>query len=258
MLSRFDRLECFAMPSAEFTYPEGIKVLKTVTSASKESLQSLLIEGFFHTPDEIIMGEHVSFDGVTKYILSLNNLKKLGIDFFILTDDFVNALSTSSAKLEKLKINASFISFSTKNISQISWLNLTKACPKMKVEISVDSTVETPTISIPILLEPVLPINKIRLEINDLYYRHAQPKIGAVLQHISNHFSGSLVKFEMDIDNRDDPIDGVLQIFVQSCPRLLHLTVSAHFASPHTQQHILDLIQARRLEQRQCPRKPRS
>ncbi|XP_059175900.1 uncharacterized protein LOC131955698 [Physella acuta] len=258
MLSRFDRLQCFAMPFAKFFYTEGIKVLKTVTSASKETLQSLLIEGFFHTPNEIIMEEPVSFDDVTKGILSLNNLKKLGIDFFVLTDDFVNALCTSSAKLEKLKINSSYITFSTKNISQISWLNLTKAFPKMKVEISITSIVEFPTISIPVVLEPVLPISKIRLDIRKNYHPNDEPNIGAVLRHISTHFSRSLVKFEMDIDNRDHPIDEVLKIFVQSCPHLLHLTVSAHFASPHTQQHVLDLIQARRLQQCKYPRKPRS
>ncbi|XP_059175902.1 uncharacterized protein LOC131955700 [Physella acuta] len=252
MLSRFDRLECFAMPFAKWQVLEGTKVFDAVISASKETLQILMIEGFFHILRELIVGIPVDFDAVTNNILSLKNLKKLGIDYFVLTDDFVNALSTSCIKLKTLRICVPFCGVDTKIITQSCWVNLVKDFPTMTVELSFAGLFEDPTVSIPAVLDPVLPINKIRLDLRDGYNRHTEPNIGAVLLHISTHFSRCLVKFEMDIDNFDNPIDGALEILVRNCQRLLHLKASAHFASPHTRQRVLDLIQARRQRLIEC------
>ncbi|XP_059175914.1 uncharacterized protein LOC131955708 [Physella acuta] len=252
MLSRFDRLQCFAMPFAKWRLIDGIKVLDAVISASKETIQSLMIDGFFHTFIVLFPQEPVNFDNVTNNILSLKKLKKLGIDYFVLTDDFVNALSTSCAQLETLRICAPYVCVATKTITQSCWVKLMRVFPTKKVEFSsINSLTEDASVSVPAVLDPVLPINKIRLNILCLD-TNAIPNTGAVLQHISTHFSRSLVKFEMNIDNLDGPIDGALEIFVRNCPRLLHLKVSAHFASPHTQQRVLDLIQARRQRLIEC------
>lgn len=58
----------------------------------------------------------------------------------------------------------------------------------MKVEFSFTNVIDNPTVTIPIVLAPVLPINKIKVMINYCYDPYAEPKMAAVLHYISTHF----------------------------------------------------------------------
>ncbi|XP_059139932.1 uncharacterized protein LOC131928045 [Physella acuta] len=251
-LSKFDHLEYFGMPFLQCGVVEAVKIVTTVLLSSKETLQSLMIEGFFQPSFIAITVLPRSFISLIDGVLSLNCLRKLGIDYFLLTYGLLNSLSASNAKLETLKIGVTILYPLPNIISKSAWLNLMNAFQKLKIVFSFDGFVSDPSVSIPAILDPVIPIHNIRLIIGDNYDHTNELKMAAVLQHISTHFSRSLVKFEMDIDNYDDPIDAALETFVQKCRRLLHLKVSAHFASPHTQQRVLELIQARKQRLEDC------
>lgn len=122
VVSRSRHLQHFGMPFAFWRISDGITLLDTVLSVSKGTLKSLFIEGFFQT--DTLDRPPVEFDRVTRGILSLSNLTKLGIDYCFLSDAFVNALSRSHAKLKKLKLHDNRHVWYIADIHQSSWVAL--------------------------------------------------------------------------------------------------------------------------------------
>lgn len=127
MLSRAPKLQHFKMPLALWRVPAGKNVLNTLLSVSRCTLQSLMIHGFFLPPN---FGQKpAEFDQLTSGILSLNHLTKLGIDYFILNDAFIDALARSTTKLQKLKMFDMDVQSTLPNVTHKSWQNLvSKSC----------------------------------------------------------------------------------------------------------------------------------
>ncbi|XP_059155700.1 uncharacterized protein LOC131940841 [Physella acuta] len=236
LVSRLDRLKCFKMAKAQWPIEEGNNLINTVLTTSRGTLQSLDIDGFFE--EESLAEKPVKLDQLTTGILSLTRLTKLGIDYILLTDDFVTSLSRSHAgQLQKLKLVASVILYETTPhlISRKAWVNLTDACPAMKVAFYVDLDIlEDSDFEI---LDPVLPIYKINfLEGYSLY------ELDDVLEYIAENFRKSLVKLESDLDINNAPTDDVFLQFVRKCRRLRCVNVSDYYLEPETEKTVMKLI----------------
>ncbi|XP_059155687.1 uncharacterized protein LOC131940835 [Physella acuta] len=236
LVSRLDRLQCFKMTKAQWPIEEGNNLINTVLTTSRGTLQSLDIDGFFE--EKSLAEKPVKLDQLTTGILSLTRLTKLGIDYILLTDDFVTSLSRSHAgQLQTLKLVASVILYGTTPhlISRKAWVNLTDACPAMKVAFYVDLDIlEDSDFEI---LDPVLPIYKINfLEGYNLY------ELDDVLEYIAHNFRKSLVKLEGDIDSDNVLTDDVFLQFVRKCRRLRCVNVSDYFLKPETAKTAMKLI----------------
>ncbi|XP_059173869.1 F-box only protein 39-like [Physella acuta] len=257
MLSGLDRLHCFQMSSAQWPLHEGIKVMDTVLTVSRGTLQSLVIDGFFEATS--LAQRPAEFERVTNGILSLNRLTKLGIDYQLLTDSFVTALSRShTGQLKVLKIVASKLENNTPLIKERAWLCLTKACPAMKVAYTVDGMPSF--MAIYNALDPCLPIYKIRLllaekpqslELDDF-------TVAVVLSLFMVSFWRRLVKFEMDIASKSELIDLTFLMLVTQCEKLLYVKTSANFHYPDTLSVAERLIQQRKRQhdETQCVETP--
>ncbi|XP_059153239.1 uncharacterized protein LOC131939009 isoform X2 [Physella acuta] len=121
----------------------------------------------------------------------------------------------------------------------------TKACPKMKVAFNLDVWVLDYSQSNMDILDPALPIYKLRLTYGLRYdvdfwnYDYASVK----LKYIVKHFRHCLVKLEADIFNEEDDllcsiyynpevIDGAVVHLVKQCYRLMQVKFSALFENP--------------------------
>ncbi|XP_059153242.1 uncharacterized protein LOC131939010 [Physella acuta] len=245
MLSSLDRLQCFKMSSAQWPLHEGIKVIDTVLTVSRGTLQSLVIDGFFEATS--LAQRPAEFDRVTNGILSLNRLTKLGIDYGLLTDEFVTTLSGSHAgQISKLKLVISGLQdYYLPKIAHECWLKLTEACPTMKVAFTLDIWVLDLAQSYVDILDPALPIYKLRLTYGlrfaASFWSCGYPSYK--LKYIVKHFRHSLVKLEADTFNEEDRLlcstllnhgtmDEAVLHFVTHCYRLLHVKFSALFENP--------------------------
>ncbi|XP_059153254.1 uncharacterized protein LOC131939020 [Physella acuta] len=238
ILSRSQHLKHFGMPFAFWRISDGIKVLDTVLSVSKGSLQSLFVEGFFQS--DAIHPQSDEFDRVNNGILSLNRLTELGIDYVFLSDAFVNAMARSYARLKKLKLFDNHYLMYRVEIQQSSWVKLTQACPEIKVALYTNSDSDW----IITMLDPVLPIYDLRMNMSVLrYFRRGS--VARLLEHIKTNFSHSLVELHM-VAGKKEKIDGVFLRLVRQCTHLVHVNVSARFTNPKIKKTVLDIIQKRR------------
>ncbi|XP_059153237.1 uncharacterized protein LOC131939007 [Physella acuta] len=249
ILSSMDKLQDFHMTSSLWPLQEGLRVILTVLSVFRGTLRSLVIDRFFS--DDSILQPSTVVDQLTRGILALPRLAKLGVDYFLVTDDFVTALSKSHAgQLKVLKLTVKDLNPRTPKILKTTWVQLKKACPSLKVAFQIDGWVISPSVAIPAILDPVLPIYKIRLMIGSKFVLLDTDKLkmATVLQHITTSFSQSLVKFEMEVDNYIDPIDASFKRLVQNCRHLIRVKVWAFFSGQHTRRLVLGHIQARKLQ----------
>ncbi|XP_059178006.1 F-box only protein 39-like [Physella acuta] len=252
MLSSLDRLHCFQMSSAQWPLKEGVKVMDTVLTVSRGTLQSLVIDGFFDTT--AATKRPAEFERVTNGILSLNRLTKLGIDYQLLTDSFVTALSRShTGQLKVLKIVASKLEENTPLIKERAWLCLTKACPEMKVAFTIDGIHSFEAIYN--ALDPDLPIKKIRLRHTPKrrtgnWYLSTMVAISVIIKNRYRH----LVKFDLDIKCKHMLIDTVLLLLVKECKELLYVKTTADLYYSNTMMVVDRVLQQRK---RQCPELPR-
>ncbi|XP_059173863.1 F-box only protein 39-like [Physella acuta] len=245
LLPSLDRLQYFQMSSANWPVREGFKVMDTILTVSRGTLQSLVIDGFFDTAT--LTKRPAEFERVTNGILSLNRLTKLGIDYQLLTDSFVTALSRShTGQLKVLKILARHMDRNTPRISKNSWLTLIKACPTLKVAFNIDGL--NSYITIVDILDPVLPIYKIRLMLKSSLEPSEWDGIctSAVLGLITINFRHSLVKFEMEVGRRSCLIDLAFIMLVKSCHQLMDVKTWAHFTYPTTATTVRAILQERR------------
>ncbi|XP_059173838.1 F-box only protein 39-like [Physella acuta] len=246
MLSSFSSLQCLELSNVKFQYNEAFEILDTVISASGENLQSLVIDGLFrvclldYTSNEV--------DRLTNKILSLSCLTKLGIDYLHLTNAFVIALSRSHAgQLKKLKIVArSFMHYDTDDhfdcmVSTLAWCALKVACPSMKVAFVMDGTTLSRFDSITEIMDPVLPIYKIRLMLGSY-----ENDIATALNDIAASFRRSLLKFEMELSSTNDEIDEAFLDLVLDCKKLTLVTVSVNFSYPGTEMIAHQVTQQRK------------
>ncbi|XP_059173844.1 uncharacterized protein LOC131954282 [Physella acuta] len=226
MLSRLEGLQCFKMTSSLFRIDEGVKVIDTVLTVSRGTLQSLVIDGFFEAT--FLAQRPAEFERVTNGILSLNRLTKLSIDYQLLTDSFVTALSRShTGQLKVLKISAFQLSSKDDKTSRSSWLTLIEACPTLKVAFYIEGWVLSPFVSILDILDPVLPVYRIWLMLRSRfnYFDMQGSSAASVLEDIATSFRQSLVKFEMNVDNKSDPVDAAILKLVRKCHRLTTVKV---------------------------------
>lgn len=123
VLSDMDNLQCFLMTSSLWPLQEGVRVIDTIVSVFRGTLRSLVIDGFFQ--DGALPQPSTQYDQITNGILSLTRLTKLGVDYLLLTDSFVTALSSSHARqLKILKLTLEDLNPRTPKILKTSWANL--------------------------------------------------------------------------------------------------------------------------------------
>ncbi|XP_059155391.1 uncharacterized protein LOC131940674 [Physella acuta] len=240
MVSRLDRLQCFKMTKSQWPIEEGNNLINTVLTTSRGTLQSLDIDRFFHT--RLLAEKPVKLDQLTTGILSLTRLTKLGIDYILLTDDFVTSLSRSHAgQLQKLKLMASAaMNQLIPKISSNCWEKLTEACPAMKVAFYVDGWVFN-FLNLNLgILDPVLPIYKIRILNLARCFTMA-----TVLTYITTHFSKSLVQLDGNLNSFIETIDADFLNLVRECLQLIYINVSGYFRSQTTVQTAMRLIRER-------------
>ncbi|XP_059173845.1 F-box only protein 39-like [Physella acuta] len=250
-LNRTDGLHSFKM-SALFSVEEGSKVLDAVFSVSRGTLETLYIDRFFRK--SLLYYHRNEHDKLTNGILSLTRLTKLGIDYLQLTDGFLTALSRSHAgQLKRLKVVARDLKedvprFNYYNHSNTlatdSWLPLTKSCPDLRVVFVTDDLTLADFESIMEILNPVMPIYKIKIlsvfeYLDDLGFEN-------VLNEITANFKNTLVKFEMERSNTATHIDAAFLDLVRNCQRLTYIKVSVNFSDPETERMAQELVQARR------------
>ncbi|XP_059153248.1 uncharacterized protein LOC131939015 [Physella acuta] len=237
-LTRCRDLKIYGMPCALWTVQDGSKVLDTLWSTSRGSLKSLRLEGYFVPPKD---GRRpAEFDRVTTGILSLTHLTTLGIDYCVLNDAFINSLSRANIKIKLLILFDVEVEGDWTQISKNAWVNLTQACPEMKVSFITNGSPDRMIAK----LEPALNFYSIRIYV-DVSANRTAPKVGEVLRHITTNFSRSLVKFEMVVDIDDRITTSVLHL-VRHCQHLVHVKISAMFPNPKIKETILKLIQNRR------------
>ncbi|XP_059153244.1 uncharacterized protein LOC131939012 [Physella acuta] len=237
-LTRNPCLQHFKMPLALWRVTAGKKVLNTVLTVCKGTLESLMIHGFFLPPK---FGQKpADFDQLTNGILSLKNLTKLGIDYFILNDVFINALSKSNTKLKRLKMFDMDVRCTVPKVTHNSWRNLTVASPEMQVAFFGYSV---PDVMIA-KLDSILPIYDIRVGVVGFGPRN-RTSMSAVLKHITENFSGTLVKLQLDIDTTDR-IDTAFLRLVRQSKHLIRVTVSARFTNSKIKKTVLNVVRERR------------
>ncbi|CAG5134614.1 unnamed protein product [Candidula unifasciata] len=247
LLESLANLKSFQMSSAQWPPEEGKMVMNTLLTVSKNTLETLQIDGYFvprYTPVE--PGQF------TGDIATLTRLTKLAIDYFYMDGDSVVALADARrGQMKKLKLLASDISPNTQYISKLAWTYLTTACPAMRVEFCIKGFVISPSRSIPLILEPVLRISMIRLSIGGQFTFIDTPRLNmaAVFHHIMVHFKKRLARFEMDIDNYNDFIDAAFIKMVKKCKHLIHLKVIAFFQNEETDNIVTEIVQTRRIKQ---------
>ncbi|XP_059153250.1 uncharacterized protein LOC131939016 [Physella acuta] len=248
MLSSLNCLKSFQMSSAQWPLDEGIKVIDTVLTVSRKTLKSLFIDGFFEPTS--LADRPAEFDQVTNGILSLHRLTKLSIDYGLLTSAFVSAMSESHAgQLTTLQLVISGIMDRyLPKVSHKAWLSLTKACPTLKVAFNVDIWILDPSHSDLDILDPALPIYKLRLLNGEMYLilTWQAYMIFYVLRYIMNNFSNTLEQFSGDLSDTDETIDADFLQFVKKCQRLHYIKVSANFYEPDTVKTVKKLVQERR------------
>lgn len=123
LLESLTSLKSFQMSSAQWPPEEGKIVMNTLLLASKHSLQTLQIDGYFvprYTP--------VDPSQFTGDIANLTRLTKLAIDYFYMDADSVVALADARrGQMKKLKLLASDISPNTQYISKLAWQHLVRS-----------------------------------------------------------------------------------------------------------------------------------
>ncbi|XP_059153251.1 uncharacterized protein LOC131939017 [Physella acuta] len=244
ILSRCGQLQQFGMPLVQWKVPEGSKFLNTVLSKARGTLHSLRIDGFFKpvTFKKRFL-RPVEFDQLTNGILALNHLTQLGIDYFILTDAFVDALSRSYANLRKLTLFLNGSSCFIKIISHKSWANLVKGCQQLKVGLRmISGAYGLHTYALLDLLDPVLHLSDIRIKCTKTF---AFYNMRGALNEISHYFSHCLVKLELDL-NSSGRSDTEFLGLVRQCKHLVHLNVSANFVDLETARIAMALVEQRR------------
>ncbi|XP_059171999.1 F-box only protein 39-like [Physella acuta] len=253
ILSRSDRLQCFKMSSAQFTFEEGIKVLDTVFSVSRGNVETLYIDRIFREPLDGYLSKEQ--DKLTNGILSLTRLTKLGIDYLHLTDGFLTALSRSHAgQLKRLTIVAQHLLYDFNNyqvkLATNSWLTLTESCPELKMAFVIDGFTLARIGSVMKILDQVMPIYKIKMMLElDYYDDLISSRFKNVLNEITANFRNSLVKLEIEHSRRTGQIDAAFLDLVRNCQRLTYIKATAYFSDPETERIALGLVQARRRQQ---------
>ncbi|XP_059173833.1 F-box only protein 39-like [Physella acuta] len=245
MLSSYHRLHCFQMSSAQWPLHEGIKVIDTVLTVSRGTLQSLVIDGFFEATS--LAQRPAEFERVTNGILSLNRLTKLGIDYQLLTDSFVTALSRShTGQLKVLKISAGQADAAVSKIPGSVWSTLIEACPALKIAFVIDDL--SSYVTIVDMLDHVLPIYKIRFLLNSTPARFESDCMCTlvVLALVMTYYRQTLVKFEMDVGVKFYGIDIAFLMFVAKCQNLLYVKASSSFTDPETEMTAQIVLQERR------------
>ncbi|XP_059153247.1 uncharacterized protein LOC131939014 isoform X2 [Physella acuta] len=231
ILTRCRDLQHFGMPCALWTVKDGSKVLDTLWSTSRGSLKSLRLDAYYVPPED---GRRpAEFDRVTTGILSLTHLTILGIDYCVLNDAFINSLSRANIKIKVLILFDLEVEGDWTQISKNAWVNLTQACPEMKVYFVTNGSTER---IIP-KLEPALKFYSIQMYV-DVRASRTAPKVGEVLRHISTNFSRCLVRFDMEI-HFDDRITTSLLHLVRHCQHLVHVKEATDLlekVSKHGQQ----------------------
>ncbi|XP_055859634.1 uncharacterized protein LOC129921628 [Biomphalaria glabrata] len=247
MFARHPPLNAFEMSSAHWTIPEGQKVLDAVFKKSRNTLETLRMEEYFVYPSR----RQKDLDWLSTGLTSLTKLTKLCINFFYLTDEIIVSLASSRrGELTCLSLLLKAVSPQISRIQQASWIYLAEACPDVEVEFNIMGNVYKPSVSLPALLDPVLPVCRLKMIISKILFystrRHGY-KMAIVFDHIRDHYGQSIRSFKLSLPEHKENFDQSLIKLVQSCPRLVHVKVSASFHSQKTAKRIEQIV-AERLE----------
>ncbi|KAK0050572.1 F-box only protein 39 [Biomphalaria pfeifferi] len=236
-------LKVFEMPSAHWPVNEGVGVLETVFQKSGNTLETLNIADYFWC--------FFDHEWLTTEVLTLNRLKKLSINLLHLTDESIVFLARARrGDLTYLSLFINYVSEFTPRIRQESWIYLVEACPNLEVEFKIAGTVYKPSENIPAILDSVLPVCRLKIEIIEiLRFQLQRPgyKMNIVFDYIRENFGQRIRSFKLSVPNNKEYFDQALVKLVRSCPRLLHVKVSASFRSERTAQKIDKIIAERRL-----------
>lgn len=248
LIYSLQHLKCFQMTNAHWPAQEGLRVMNSVLTSCQNSLHTLRIDGFFvprFVPPRAL-------DVLTPGLACLASLRKLSIDYSYLNDQTVLALATGHhVQLRSLKLVATDVSPNLRFVTRPAWLTLTRSCPSMRVEFVVQGFTTSPSVSLPLLLCPVLRVYKLCLNIGNNYTYLDTPRLNmaAVLSHVTRHFRRRLTRFELDVDNHNDKLDLALIRLVKKSRHLTSVKVKAFFNHPDTDLTLRQILRERRDKQ---------
>nr|KAI8744066.1 hypothetical protein BgiMline_021063 [Biomphalaria glabrata] len=128
-----------------------------------------------------------------------------------------------------------------------SWKYLVKSCPGMEVAFRIVGFVSEPHLSLTRLFDSVLPVTKLKIQIDRKYDPLTRPayRMDTALEHVRQHYGTRLTSFKLGVDNQKEYFDQSLIKLVRECPRLVYVRVSASYQWGDTANTIERIIAER-------------
>ncbi|XP_052246107.1 F-box only protein 39-like isoform X2 [Dreissena polymorpha] len=233
------RLVCFDMSSGQLPAYGGCRVLDAVANQSGSVIQDMLIEDFFHS--RLAVYQVKKFQ---KVISKFTNLKYLALNYNCLSDEVLETFSKSlQGKLTFMNIKVFRNDPHLHRISGIAWKQLTRACPRLRVALWIESIAMHEEIA-PILVKEA-PVKD--LHIWSGYDDDQNWRLADTVDLVTESYAPILECASFELDNIMEIVDHQLITLVTKCRKLKELSINA-MVSIATVEEICELRLARKID----------
>ncbi|XP_055859638.1 uncharacterized protein LOC129921630 isoform X1 [Biomphalaria glabrata] len=172
-------------------------------------------------------------------LTSLTKLTRLSISLNYLTDECILSLAQARrGELTYLSLWTTHVFPLSPVIQYNSWKYLVKSCPGMEVAFRIVGFVSEPHLSLTRLFDSVLPVTKLKIQIDRKYDPLTRPayRMDIALEHVRQHYGTRLTSFKLGVDNQKEYFDQSLikfQLLINGEIQLIQLNESSQRDNRH-------------------------